>query len=135
WYDEVLQRAAERGGGADAPARVQLAIELVRWGEEAEAGREAARALDALAVAGDRWTILMPWLEPWALWALARGGGAGRAPAHGENPRRHTVALARAARAERAGDSTEAQRLARAAFEYGARERIRALDSMLGTSV
>jgi ATP/maltotriose-dependent transcriptional regulator MalT/DNA-binding SARP family transcriptional activator len=146
WYDEALQRAQQRGGGADGLARAQLAVALVRWGEHKEAAREAQRALDALAAQGERWSTILPWVAAFAAWALARGGDAQRAHEFAQRHARtfsipelrlthHTVQLALADVARAAGDEREAQRHARAAFEFAAREGIRVVDPLIGDLV
>lgn len=146
WYEEVLRRASERGNGADAPARTQLALDLLTWGEAAEAAREARRALEAFDRAGDRWAMVMPWLDVYALWALACSGDATEAQAIArdrarrrempELPLTHVTAqLALADVAKRAGDASGASQRARAAFEFAAREGVRKTEPMVGAHV
>lgn len=146
WYAEALRRSAARGGAADGPARAYLAAELVGWGDDAEAGREAARAIDAITTRDDRWATLLPWLFGFALWALARGGDARRAHEIANSRRRtfrmpdlplahHTVGLALADIARAAGDDAEAQTLARASFEAAARAGLRAVEPLVGRLV
>jgi LuxR family maltose regulon positive regulatory protein len=146
WYEDAVQRAAARGGGAEGPVRAYLAVEAVGWGDDAEAGREAARALAAIGARGDRWSALMPWLFGFALWALARGGDPRRAHEIARSRRRtfsmpdlplahHTVGLALADVARAAGDETEARRLARAAFESAARAGLRSVEPLVGRFV
>lgn len=146
WYDEALRRSAGRGGTADGPIRVYLAAQLASWGDDTEAGREAGRALDALAAREDRWSALAPWMLGFALWALARGGDARRAHAIAQSRRRafsmpdlplvhHTVGLALADVARAAGDEAGAQRLARGAFEAAARAGLRSVEPLVGRLV
>jgi len=82
-------------------------------------------------------------MEPFALWAMARGGAAREAHAIATAKRaahampdlaltHQTVSLALADVAARAGDDAEARRLARTAFEFGAREGIRVVDRFVG---
>ncbi len=146
WYDEALQRAQQRGSGADGFTRAQFSVALVAWGEDEEAAREAQRAIDSLDAQGERWSIVMPWAPAFATWALARGGDARRAHAFAKRHARtfsmpdlrlahHTVELALADVARAAGDEREAQRHARAAFEFGAREGIRVVEPLIGSMV
>jgi ATP/maltotriose-dependent transcriptional regulator MalT/DNA-binding SARP family transcriptional activator len=146
WYDEALRRAQERGGAASGPARVQLAADLVRWGEDAEAAREAHRALEALAASGDRWSLFLPTLAGIAIWILARGGDPREAQQlarrHGRalsvpdlRLAHHTLQLALADVAQATGEPAEAERHARASFEFAAREGIRVADPLIGAFV
>ena len=146
WYDEATQRAQQRGGDADGLVRAQFAIVLVRWGEAEEGAREAQRAITAMEAQGERWSTMMPWVAAYAAWALARGGEARRAHEFAQRHARtfampdlrlthHTIGLALADVARAAGDERAAQRHARAAFEFGAREGIRVADPMIGDLV
>lgn len=146
WYDEALQRAQQRGGDADGLVRAQFAIALVRWGEAAEGAREAQRALTAMEAQGERWSTMMPWVAAYAAWTLAHGGDARRAHEFAQRHARtfampdlrlthHTVGLALADVARAAGDERAAERHARAAFDFAAREGIRVVDPMIGDLV
>jgi ATP/maltotriose-dependent transcriptional regulator MalT/DNA-binding SARP family transcriptional activator len=145
WFDEALARAEARGGGVAGPTRVQRAVELVRWGESQEAAREAHRALESIA-AGDQWPTVMPWLVGQAIWVIARDGDADAAQRlakrHGrmlEMPDldlvHWTTQLALADVARAAGATSDAERIARAAFERAARAGIRHVEPNVGALV